>query len=56
MADDAIRPFPFIANDSLNIAIRLKDNDKGHHHYATVRYQIFLSVWLSCQMQIIVSF
>ncbi len=37
MADDAIRPFPFIANDSLNIAIRLKDNDKGHHHYATVR-------------------
>lgn len=28
MADDANRPFPFIANDSLNIAVRLKDEEK----------------------------
>lgn len=36
MADDTVRPFPFISNDSLNIAIRLRD-DKGKHDYATVR-------------------
>lgn len=37
MADDTVRPFPFISNDSLNIAIRLKDIEKGNHEYATVR-------------------
>lgn len=37
MADDANRPFPFIANDSLNIAVRLKDQKKNEHDYATVR-------------------
>lgn len=37
MADDTNRPFPFIANDSLNIAVELKDKEKGHHDYATVR-------------------
>lgn len=37
MADDANRPFPFIANDSLNIAVRLKDKESGKHEYATVR-------------------
>lgn len=37
MADDTNRPFPFIANDSLNIAVRLKDKEDGKHHYATLR-------------------
>lgn len=37
MADDANRPFPFISNDSLNIAVELKDKEKGHYQYATVR-------------------
>ncbi len=37
MADDTNRPFPFIANDSLNIAVRLKDTENGSHDYATVR-------------------
>ncbi|GAA2866981.1 RNA degradosome polyphosphate kinase [Lactobacillus intestinalis] len=37
MADDTNRPFPFIANDSLNIAVRLKDTENGNHDYATVR-------------------
>ena len=37
MADDANRPFPFIANDSLNIAVCLKDEEKNEHDYATVR-------------------
>lgn len=37
MADDANRPFPFIANDSLNIAVRLKDKESGKHDYATIR-------------------
>ncbi|WP_279117308.1 RNA degradosome polyphosphate kinase [Lactobacillus intestinalis] len=37
MADDTNHPFPFIANDSLNIAVRLKDTENGSHDYATVR-------------------
>lgn len=37
MADDTNRPFPFIANDTLNIAVRLKEKSNGHHHYATIR-------------------
>lgn len=37
MADDTNRPFPFIANNSLNLAVELKDKEKGEHHYATVR-------------------
>ncbi|WP_304402131.1 RNA degradosome polyphosphate kinase [Lactobacillus intestinalis] len=37
MADDTNRPFPFIANDSLNIAVCLKDTENGSHDYATVR-------------------
>lgn len=37
MGDDANRPFPFIANDSLNIAVRLKDEKEKEHDYATVR-------------------
>lgn len=37
MADDTNRPFPFISNDSLNIAVRLKDLEKDEHEYATVR-------------------
>lgn len=37
MADDTNRPFPFIANDSLNIAVHLKDTENGSHDYATVR-------------------
>lgn len=37
MADDANRPFPFIANDSLNIAVRLKDEEKNKHDYAILR-------------------
>lgn len=37
MADDADRPFPFIFNDSLNIAVHLKDEEKNEHDYATVR-------------------
>lgn len=37
MADDTNRPFPFIANDSLNIAVQLKDVEKGGYDYATVR-------------------
>jgi Polyphosphate kinase len=37
MADDTNRPFPFIANDSLNIAVHLKDKEDGKHHYATLR-------------------
>ena len=37
MADDTNRPFPFIANDSLNIAVQLKDAENGDYDYATVR-------------------
>lgn len=37
MADDTNRPFPFIANDSLNIAVCLKDKEDGKHYYATLR-------------------
>lgn len=37
MADDTNRPFPFIANDSLNIAVQLKDTENGDYDYATVR-------------------
>ncbi len=37
MADDASRPFPFIPNNSLNIAVELKNKDKGKHEYASVR-------------------
>lgn len=37
MADDQSRPFPFINNDSLNIALRLKDRESGEHKFATVR-------------------
>ena len=37
MADDTNRPFPFIANDSLNIAVGLKDKEDGKHYYATLR-------------------
>lgn len=33
MADDSSRPFPFISNNSLNIAIKLK-RDKGHQQQA----------------------
>ena len=37
MADDQSRPFPFIRNDSLNIAIRLRSEEDGKHEFATVR-------------------
>lgn len=37
MADDTNRPFPFIANDSLNIAVQLKDVENDDYDYATVR-------------------
>lgn len=37
MADDTNRPFPFIANNSLNIAVRLKDKESENHKYATLR-------------------
>lgn len=37
MADDTNRPFPFIANDSLNIAVQLKDIESDDYVYATVR-------------------
>ncbi len=37
MADDQSRPFPFISNDSLNIAIRLRSEEDGKHEFATVR-------------------
>lgn len=37
MADDTNRPFPFIANNSLNIAVRLKDKENQKHDYATIR-------------------
>lgn len=37
MADDTNRPFPFIANDSLNIAVGLKDKEDGKNYYATLR-------------------
>ncbi|QQP27697.1 RNA degradosome polyphosphate kinase [Lactobacillus ultunensis] len=37
MADDTNRPFPFIANNSLNIAVRLKDTESDKHEYATIR-------------------
>lgn len=39
MADDTNRPFPFIANNSLNIAVRLKDKENQKHDYATIRVQ-----------------
>lgn len=43
MADDQSRPFPFISNDSLNIAIRLRSEEDGKHEFATVRVpNIFL--------------
>ena len=37
MADDQSRPFPFISNDSLKIAIRLRSEEDGKHEFATVR-------------------
>ena len=37
MADDQSRPVPFISNDSLNIAIRLRSEEDGKHEFATVR-------------------
>jgi polyphosphate kinase len=37
MADDQSRPFPFISNDSLNIAIRLRSEEDGKHEFATIR-------------------
>ena len=37
MADDQSRPFPFISNDSLNIAISLRSEEYGKHEFATVR-------------------
>ena len=37
MADDQSRPIPFISNDSLNIAIRLRSEEDGKHEFATVR-------------------
>ncbi len=37
MADDANRPFPFIANNTLNIAVDLRNKDNDHRNYATVR-------------------
>lgn len=37
MADDQSRPFPFINNNSLNIAVRLKDPENNKHEFATLR-------------------
>lgn len=37
MADDSSRPFPFISNESLNIAVRLQKNKDKEHVFATVR-------------------
>lgn len=39
MADDQTRPFPFLANDSLNIAVRLieQDNHKKNKLFATLQ-------------------
>ncbi len=37
MADDSSRPFPFIANDTLNLAIQLTPSDGGDHLYATLQ-------------------
>lgn len=37
MADDSSRPFPFIANDTLNLAVQLTPNDGSGHLYATLQ-------------------
>ncbi len=37
MADDSSRPFPFIYNDSLNIAFRLSDKDKKRTLFASLQ-------------------
>ncbi|MDN7145043.1 RNA degradosome polyphosphate kinase [Liquorilactobacillus mali] len=38
LADDSSRPFPFISNNSLNIAVRLHETDnKKNRRFATVR-------------------
>ncbi|GAX06692.1 polyphosphate kinase [Secundilactobacillus pentosiphilus] len=37
MADDSSRPFPFIANDTLNLAIQLTPNDSSERLYATLQ-------------------
>ncbi|GHP14126.1 polyphosphate kinase [Lentilactobacillus fungorum] len=39
MADDSSRPFPFISNDSLNLALRITKNDdvNGKNLYATLQ-------------------
>ncbi|WP_282709121.1 RNA degradosome polyphosphate kinase [Ligilactobacillus sp. Marseille-Q7487] len=37
MADDSSRPFPFISNNSLNLAIRLFDPTKKEELFATIR-------------------
>ncbi|MCE2138291.1 RNA degradosome polyphosphate kinase, partial [Streptococcus thermophilus] len=38
MADDSSRPFPFIGNNTLNIALRIyKNGDKKDRKFATVQ-------------------
>ena len=37
MAEDSSRPFPFLQNNSLNLAIRLVDPEKDEHLFATLR-------------------
>ncbi len=37
MADDASRPFPFLKNNSLNLAINLTNTADGAHAFATMR-------------------
>ena len=37
MADDSSRPFPFLKNNSLNIAVQLIDDDSRDKKFATVR-------------------
>ena len=37
MADDSSRPFPFLKNDSLNIAVQLVDDTTQDKKFATVR-------------------
>lgn len=37
MADDSSRPFPFIANNTLNIAVRLHAEGKKEEKFATIR-------------------
>lgn len=36
MADDSSRPFPFIANNTMNIALRLNDGERDKELYATI--------------------